>query len=51
MREKLFINKDWFSTGDRQIIYIKFQFKGKIESYFYIYLDIIKVKGETVNLN
>ena len=31
--------------------YIKSWFKEKIKSYFYTYLDTIKIKGEMVNLN
>ena len=51
MRKKLFINKNWFLTGDRQAAYIKSQLKRKVESYLYIYLNVMEVEGETVNLN
>ena len=51
MREKLFINKNWFLIGDRQVIYIKSWLKRKAESYFYIYLDTMEVKGEAVGPN
>ena len=37
--------------GDRQAIYIKSWFEKKAESYFYIYLDIIEIKGKVVSLN
>ena len=51
MREKLFINKDWFPIGDRQVVYIKSWLKRKIESYLYVYLDIMEAEGEIINLN
>ena len=47
VREKLFINKDWFPIGDKQVVYIKSWFKGKVESYFYIYLDAIEVEKKS----
>ena len=51
MRKKLFINKNWFLIGDRQTAYIKSRFERKVESYLYIYLDIIKIKGEVISPN
>ena len=51
MREKLFINKNWFLIRNRQATYIKSQLKGKTEFYLYIYLNTIKAEGEAVNPN
>ena len=51
MREKLFINKNWFPIRDRQAVYIKSWFKGKVESYLYIYLDAMEIEGEIINPN